>query len=105
MRLIYHPAARAELIEAARFYNGKIPGLGTEFLEELDRAIHRIQEDPARWGAAVGQARRYLVPRFPYAVFYILLPTQLYILAIKHHSRRPGYWQHRLPEQPDESEA
>ena len=35
MRLIYHPDAEAELIEAARFYEQRIHGLGA--LDSRDR--------------------------------------------------------------------
>lgn len=37
MRLIYHPDAEAELIEAARFYEQRIHGLGARFLDSRDR--------------------------------------------------------------------
>jgi hypothetical protein len=30
MRLIYHPEAEAEIIEAAEFYEGQIPTLGAQ---------------------------------------------------------------------------
>lgn len=45
MRLIYHPDAEAELIEAARFYEQRIHGLGARFLDSGDRAIKAISED------------------------------------------------------------
>ena len=38
------------------------------------------------------------MPRFPYAIYYRATPDQLRILAFKHHSRRSGYWHHRLPD-------
>ena len=36
------------------------------------------------------------MPRFPYAIYYRLLPDDLRILAFKHHSRHPDYWRYRL---------
>lgn len=39
MRLIYHPDAEAELIQAARFYESRVSTLGSEFLDAADRAI------------------------------------------------------------------
>jgi len=44
MRLIYHPHAEAELIEAAQFYERRVPTLGAQFLDAADRAIRTIQE-------------------------------------------------------------
>ena len=39
MRLIYHPDAEAEVVEAVEFYEGKVSGLGDRFLHEFDAAI------------------------------------------------------------------
>jgi hypothetical protein len=46
--VIYHPDAKAELIEAAWFYEGRIAGLGAEFLAATDRAVTVIFEAPER---------------------------------------------------------
>ena len=96
MRLIYHPDAEAELIKAARFYNRRVRGLGAQFLDAADRAIAVIQEAPDRWSIIEADVRHYLMPRFPYAIYYRVLPDHLRILAFKHHSRHPDYWRYRL---------
>lgn len=70
MRLIYHPAAEAELVEAAEFYNHRLTGLGVQFLKAADHAVSIIQEDPQRWGCVESDIRRYLMSRFPYAIYY-----------------------------------
>ena len=44
MRLIYHPDAEQELIEAAQFYEKRVPTLGTQFLDATDYAIGLIQK-------------------------------------------------------------
>jgi toxin ParE1/3/4 len=69
MRLIHHPDAEAELIEAARFYNRRVPGLGAEFLDAADRAIGVIQDAPERWSIIEADVRHYLMGRFPYAIY------------------------------------
>jgi len=96
MRLIYHPEAEAELISAAEFYEGRLPGLGTQFLDAADRAIQSIHMAPERSAVVAAGVRRYLMPRFPFAIYYRLHPDDVRILAFKHHSRRPDYWRHRL---------
>ncbi len=98
MRLIYHPDAEAELIEAAQFYNQRVPSLGAQFLEAAELAIGVIQGAPDRWRAVEADIRQYLMPRFPYAIYYRAGPGQIRILAFKHHSRHPDYWRYRLPE-------
>jgi hypothetical protein len=63
MRLIHHPEAEAELIEAAQFYERRVPTLGAQFLEAADGAIHVIQDAPERWSIIEGDVRHYLMPR------------------------------------------
>jgi hypothetical protein len=87
MRLIYHPGAEAELIESARFYEQQIPSLGGQFLDAAER-----------WSIIEAGVRRYLMPRFPFAVYYRIWPDHLRILAFKHHSHDPDYWRRRLSE-------
>ncbi len=95
MRLTYHPDAKAELIEAARFYNQRVSGLGAEFLEAVDQSGQIILKTPDRWRVVDGNVRRYLMSRFPYTIYYRLLPDRIRILAFAHHGRHPSYWLNR----------
>jgi len=95
LKTVYHPAAEAELIKAARVYNKKVPGLGEDLLDEIDRAVAVIQEDPTRWRCVDEDFRRYLVKRFPDALIYRFGETTIRILAVKHHKRHPDYWKRR----------
>ncbi len=70
MRLIYHPDAESELIEAARYYESRVATLGVQFLDEADRAVAIILETPGRWRIIEADVRSYLMPRFPYAIYY-----------------------------------
>ena len=96
MRLIYHPDAETELIEAARFYEQRVVSLGADFLGDADAAVLRIQEAPKRWRILEGDVRRYLMQRFPFAIYYRVLPEHIRILAFANHSRHPDYWRYRL---------
>lgn len=98
MRVIYHPHAEAELIEAAQYYESRVPALGVQFLDEANQAITRIREVPTRWRLIDDNVRMYLMLRFPYTVYYREYPDHLRILAFKHHSRHPDYWRYRISE-------
>jgi plasmid stabilization system protein ParE len=98
MRLIYHPDAEAELIESARFYEQRVSSLGAQFLDAAELAIGAILDAPERWSILEAGVRRYLMPRFPFAVYYRVWPDHLRILAFKHNSRDPDYWRYRLSE-------
>ncbi len=76
MSLIYHSDAEAELMEAAQFYERQVPTLGAQFLDATDRAIGVIQEAPDRWIVMEAVVCHYLMPRFPYAIYYRALPDQ-----------------------------
>ncbi len=96
MRLIYHPDAEAELIEAAQFYEQRVSTLGAQFLDAVDKAIRTIVHAPERSTFIDADVRRYLMPRFPYAIYYRVTADQIRILALKHHRRHPDYWRYRL---------
>ena len=98
MRLVYHPHARAELVEAATYYESHVPGLGAQFHEEANRTASKILEAPRRWRMIDVDVRRALIVRFPFAVYYRILPDHIQILAVKHHKRHPEYWRYRLSE-------
>ena len=43
MKVAYFPEAQEELEAAVRYYDGKRPGLGDEFFDEVQEAIGRIK--------------------------------------------------------------
>jgi toxin ParE1/3/4 len=96
MRLIYHPDAETELIEASQYYERRVATLGVQFLDDADRAVSMILETPERWRIIEEDVRSYLMPRFPYAIYYRALSDRVHILAFKHHSRHPDYWRYRV---------
>lgn len=65
----FHPAAEAELEEAAEWYEASKEGLGRAFIADVRRRIETIVEAPERWALKHG-TRRVLLARFPYAIVY-----------------------------------
>jgi toxin ParE1/3/4 len=96
MLLIYHPDAEAELIEAASYYEQQVPTLGAQFLDATDGAVTIVLSAPERWRPIEADMRRFLMVRFPFAIYYRVFPDHVRILAFKHHSRHPDYWRSRL---------
>ena len=91
----YLPLAREELNEAAAFYEAAVPGLGEAFLDDVERAIETVRENP-RIGAPVGRRfRRTFVGRFPFSIVYLDRDGEIVIVAIAHQRKRPGYWRRR----------
>ena len=44
MRAIFHREAHEEMIESARFYEGRSGGLGFDFLEAVEETTRRIEQ-------------------------------------------------------------
>jgi plasmid stabilization system protein ParE len=88
----FHRAAEHELNEAAQYYDLEDPGLGTAFLEEVDRCLQAIQAHPEAGAILRGVVRRRLLRRFPYALLYKIKPSGIRILAVMNLRRRPTYW-------------
>jgi plasmid stabilization system protein ParE len=92
----FHPEARAELREAVRHYEVEASGLGAEFAAEVRVAVDRARENPWIGAPSEADTRRKLLPRFPYALIYLAEEEQIYIIAVMHQRREPGYWHKRL---------
>ena len=91
----FHPEAGAEYAEAFRWYRERGAGLATAFAEEISRALRLIRETPDRWPRYSTRHRRILVRRFPYWLIYLATDSRIWIVAVAHTSRRPGYWRAR----------
>ena len=90
------PRAEAEADEAATWYEAEQPGLGIEFLLELDAAIERAAETPLAYAPVFMDARRVLTWRFPFAVYFIYEYDVVEIFAILHQRRALSLWQSRV---------
>lgn len=95
MKLIYHPDAERELITSAQYYESRVKGLGTQFLNAVDLDIAVIRKAPQRWPVLEDDIRRFPLHRFPFEIYYQVLSGRIQILAIKHCSRDPDYWRYR----------
>jgi len=85
--------ALAEIREAAAFYEERVSGLGTDFLDEVDAAIERILEFPEAWGPLGGNYRRCHLRRFPFSVIYsIQSESEIVVVSVFHQSREPRSW-------------
>ncbi len=93
--LDFHPAIRGEIDGAYNWYEQRQPGLGGDFLDEVQRILTEITANPARYGFANGDIREGLLNRFPYAVYYRVLADRIRVLALVHTARNPSRWQAR----------
>jgi toxin ParE1/3/4 len=94
----YHflSAAEAEMVEAALYYDSDSPGLGQHYLTEVHQAVEKLCRFPKIGKALTSRVRSLLISRFPYSLIYYETGESIVIIAVAHHSRRPGYWKGRL---------
>jgi hypothetical protein len=85
-----------EFAEAARYYAKISPSLGIRFYRETERLIADVSAHPDRHRMFDPPARRHISTDFPYALVYVETAEYLWIVAIMHLKRRPGYWRKRL---------
>ncbi len=93
----FHPEAAQEANEAVDYYGNSGSDLGDDFRAELDAAIARIRQNPQHCAAELGSIRVCSLHRFPWSVYYELLSDRIWVAAIGHQRRRPGYWATRKP--------
>lgn len=88
--------AEQELLEAVGYYESKCPGLGMDFLSEVESGLDMVGSLPTLWPLREDGTRRYLVHRFPYLVIYLHHEDHVWIIAFAHCKRKPGYWRERV---------
>ena len=95
MNFYFHPEAEEELNNAIDYYEEIEPGLGYDFALEVFSAIQRSVKFPKAWTVLEGEVRRCLVRRFPYGILYTEEESGIFVIAIMHLHRKPGYWRDR----------
>lgn len=70
MPIVSHPEANEELVGTALWYEERQPGLGDDFLDEVEDALRRIEAEPERWPKIRSENRKLNLRRFPYALVY-----------------------------------
>ena len=90
--LVVGPIAEREIEEAARWYEERCVGLGKAFIEEVLHVLSAIESAPELAPFLREPYRRRLLHRFSYAVIYKATPHRVYVRALAHGKRRPGYW-------------
>ena len=95
MQLLVRPAAAAEMEEAYRWYEQQRPGLGEEFLAAVDSLLGDIVAHPTAYPAIHREARRALLRRLPYAIFFRSYRDIVIVLECMHGRRDPNRWKGR----------
>lgn len=96
MKARFHPEARAEHLQSARFYERERKGLGRQYLDTIARAVKRIGKSPDSFPVYRSPFRRLVILEFPFTLIYSIEADSVLIVAVAHQSREPEYWTDRL---------
>jgi toxin ParE1/3/4 len=96
MKARFLPAAEAELLKETEYYSIAREGLGIKFAREVERAVRMAVSNPDGGMPFSKGTRRRLVKGFPFSLVYRLSDSEILIIALMHHRKRPGYWADRI---------
>ena len=97
-RLVVRPEAVADLATAYAWYERERPGLGAELQAAIGVTFKLLLAAPEALPLVHRGARRALLRRFPYAVYYTIEKDTIEICAVLHTRRNPRRWQRRVRE-------
>lgn len=96
MRYRFSKEARADVREAKAFIGKDNKKKRDAFADAVEHAIHSLLEYPYRGSPYELQTRRIMLEGFDYAMIYIPVDKRIQIVAVTHHSRKPGHWHGRI---------
>lgn len=88
-------AAEADLEEAAQWYEQRSAGLGANLVARVHDTLARVESNPELYPEVLTGVRRAPVRKFPYGVFYRILPDSVQVFGVFHDRRNPSIWQSR----------
>ena len=89
--------ALSELSEGLHYYEKEVPGLGIEFIDEVESVITRILRYPNVWSRISEKFRHCNLRRFPFTIIYTQpKKDEILIVSVFHQSRKPGSWKENV---------
>jgi toxin ParE1/3/4 len=94
----FHEEAETEYDGAIAYYEQQRAGLGSQFQAEVEAATQRIATRPQSFPLTPSDGtRRCILRRFPYTLHFLEFDDEIWVLAVAHQRRNPGYWHGRTP--------
>lgn len=92
----FHRLARRELRASHAWYRQRDTNAAEKFLAGVDDAIARVEADPDSHPIERGPYRWVRIRQFPYRLIFERHGIDtIFVIAVAHTSRRPGYWVRR----------
>lgn len=96
MKTVFLAAARVDFDEAIdRYATHASPLIAEKFITEFEHALRLVVEHPQLGVPISKNARAMMFRGFPYRLIYRNASDTVFIVAVAHQRRRPGYWAKR----------
>jgi plasmid stabilization system protein ParE len=92
LRLTLKAQAVGDIEQTVLWYENQRTGLGIRFFDELELLFERIVESPLQFPEIEEGARRALLQRFPYGIYFTHNEAEVVVLAVLHLHRHPDTW-------------
>jgi plasmid stabilization system protein ParE len=92
--VVFRRRFRDDLAAGYDSYQAQRSGLGEEFLSSVQSIVRNIESYSEIFTVVHGNVRRVIVPRFPFAIFYVVEATRVVALRLLHTARDPKLWPH-----------
>lgn len=87
--LVIKPRAILMVKNAYDWYEKQKPGLGEDFLKDLDSLYHKLELTPEYYGKVKKNFRQAALKRFSYVIVYEIIKNEVIVFAVFHTSRNP----------------
>lgn len=98
MKATFHPFFADDFLDAFDYHRIIDVGLAQALASEIKAALNRIEERPLACRCDETGCRRFLISRFRYTIHFAYEGSaeELFIIALTHTSRMPGFWLDRI---------
>ena len=90
-----HELARREATQATVWYAERNRSAARRFQDELLGGFSHAAASPLRYPSYLHGTRRVVLKKFPYFIVFFDWQDEVYVVAVAHAKRRPGYWKGR----------
>lgn len=92
MALIVSSRAERHVLAAKNWYDEHRLGLGSDFLDSVERQFEVIEAFPTRFAVQFGNVRIAMVDGFPYLILFRANQKNVRVIAVFHNRRNPQLW-------------
>jgi hypothetical protein len=96
MSVLFHRLAAREFVMARRWYAVRSSQAEARFVAAVTDALGVIDGNPLLGSPYRGNYRWQRLRRFPFVIYFEPVAAGVYVYAVAHARRRPGYWLPRV---------